>query len=167
MSASRVFSCASTWISLVTPMNESCHIYEWVPFACCRVHLREWVMSHIWMSHVTHVSDCLSCVAVCMYVSESCHTHEWGMSHVRMSASRVLPCAFCSSHSHHHTTHLIDPSPRTLPSFSIPVSFWSTLFRSHCLTLPFAFPRSLSHLHSLPSPPITCSLPLSSLPHLP
>jgi len=32
-------------------MNESCHTYEWV-------------MSHIWMSHVTHMN-------------ESCHTYEW------------------------------------------------------------------------------------------
>jgi len=32
-------------------MNESCHTHEWV-------------MSHTWMSHVTHMN-------------ESCHTHEW------------------------------------------------------------------------------------------
>jgi len=39
-------------------MNESCHTYEWV-------------MSHIWMSHVTHMN-------------ESCHTYEWVMSHIWM-----------------------------------------------------------------------------------
>jgi len=32
----------------------------------------EWVMSHIWMSHVTHMN-------------ESCHTYEWVMSHIQMS----------------------------------------------------------------------------------
>ena len=32
----------------------------------------EWVMSHIWMSHVTHMN-------------ESCHTYEWVMSHIWMS----------------------------------------------------------------------------------
>jgi len=32
----------------------------------------EWVMSHTWMSHVTHMN-------------ESCHTHEWVMSHTWMS----------------------------------------------------------------------------------
>ena len=37
-------------------MNESCHTYEWV-------------MSHIWMSHVTHMN-------------ESRHTYEWVMSHI-------------------------------------------------------------------------------------
>ena len=35
-------------------MNESCHTYEWV-------------MSHIWISHFTHMN-------------ESCHTYEWAMS---------------------------------------------------------------------------------------
>ena len=33
----------------------------------CRTY--EWVMSHIWMSHVTHMN-------------ESCHTYEWVMSHI-------------------------------------------------------------------------------------
>jgi len=37
-------------------MKESCHTYEWV-------------MSHIWMSHVTHMD-------------ESCHTYERVMSHI-------------------------------------------------------------------------------------
>ena len=32
----------------------------------------EWVLSHIWMSHVTHMN-------------ESCHTYEWVMSHIWMS----------------------------------------------------------------------------------
>jgi len=35
-------------------------------------HTCEWVMLHIWMSHVTHVN-------------ESCHTYEWVMSHMWMS----------------------------------------------------------------------------------
>ena len=42
-----------------TQMNESCHTYEWV-------------MPHIWMSHITHMN-------------ESCHTYEWVMSHIWMS----------------------------------------------------------------------------------
>jgi len=37
-------------------MNESCHTYEWVT-------------SHIWMSHVTHMN-------------ESCHTYEWDSPHI-------------------------------------------------------------------------------------
>jgi len=35
-------------------------------------HTHGWVMSHIWMSHVTHTD-------------ESCHTHGWVMSHIWMS----------------------------------------------------------------------------------
>ena len=31
-------------------MKESCHIYGWA------YHTHEWVMSHIWMSHVTHIN---------------------------------------------------------------------------------------------------------------
>jgi len=45
--------------SLRVVLDESCHTHEWV-------------MSHIWMSHVTHMN-------------ESCHTYEWVMSHIRMS----------------------------------------------------------------------------------
>ena len=44
-------------------MNESCHTYEWV-------------MSHIWMSHVTHMN-------------ESCHTWEWVMSHIWVVVSHI------------------------------------------------------------------------------
>ena len=40
-------------------MTESCHTYEWV-------------MSHIWMSRVTHMT-------------ESCHTYEWVVSHIWLS----------------------------------------------------------------------------------
>jgi len=49
------------WMSRVT-LNKSCH--------SCIGHLTlACVMSHIWMSHVTHMN-------------EACHTHEWVMSHV-------------------------------------------------------------------------------------
>jgi len=40
--------------------------YEWVS------DIWEWVMSHIWMRHVT-------------YMNESCHTYKWVMSHIWMS----------------------------------------------------------------------------------
>ena len=36
----------------------------------------EWVMSHIWMSHVTHMN-------------EPCHTHEWVMSHISIGSGHV------------------------------------------------------------------------------
>jgi len=62
-------------------MNESCHTYEWVMSHIWMSHVThmneschtyEWVMSHIWMSHVTHMN-------------ESCHTYEWVMSYIWMS----------------------------------------------------------------------------------
>jgi len=61
-------------------MNESCHTYEWVISHIWMSHVThmneschtyKWVMSHIWMSHVTHMN-------------ESCHTYEWVMSHIWM-----------------------------------------------------------------------------------
>jgi len=44
------------WLILVTHINESFHIYEWV-------------MSHIWMRHITHVNA-------------TCRTYQWVMSHI-------------------------------------------------------------------------------------
>ena len=58
-------------------MNESCPTYEWVMSHIWMSHIphmnescptHEWVMSHIWMSHVPHMN-------------ESCPTHEWVMSY--------------------------------------------------------------------------------------
>ena len=62
-------------------MNESGHTYEWVISHIWMSHVThmneschtyEWVRSHIWMSHVTHMN-------------EACHTYEWVMSHIWMS----------------------------------------------------------------------------------
>ena len=60
-------------------MNESCYTYEWVnewvmlhiwiDIWMSHVYPHEWVMSRVWMSHVTHMN-------------ESCHTYEWVMSHI-------------------------------------------------------------------------------------
>jgi len=74
--------------SHVSHTNESCHTYLFqtaVPRKQVISHesydcviygttqdTYEWVMSHIWMSHVTHMN-------------ELCHTYEWVMSHVCMS----------------------------------------------------------------------------------
>ena len=47
-------------------INQSCHTYEWI-------------MSHIWMSHVPHVND-------------SCHTYEWVVSHMNESCRfQIIP----------------------------------------------------------------------------
>ena len=78
------------WMSHVTHMNESWHTYEWV-------------MSHIWTSHVTNSACGLNHSIVVVtplhshhtyervmshiwtfhvtHMNESCHTYEWVMSH--------------------------------------------------------------------------------------
>jgi len=62
------------------PMNESCHAYKWVMSQIWMSHVThmnascltyEWIMSHIWMSQVTHMN-------------ESCHTQDWVIAHVRI-----------------------------------------------------------------------------------
>jgi len=96
---------AHTWMSHVTPMNESCHTH--LPFATpltmtTTLDMRMYTllsMSHaalIWVSHVTHI--CMRHVTyipdndnnaryayVHTYINESCHAYEWVMSHIWMS----------------------------------------------------------------------------------
>ena len=70
------------WTGLVIHMNEFCHAHEHVishiwtiaPHMQARHVARTcgWVMSHTWMSHVTHMN-------------ESYRTHEWVMSHIVVS----------------------------------------------------------------------------------
>jgi len=85
-------------MSHVTHVNESrhtnesvhCHVTHMkqtiVEMLRCSVrmlivvgHTCEWVMSHMWMRHVTHIW--MSHVA---HVNESCHTYEWVTSHIWM-----------------------------------------------------------------------------------
>ena len=55
------------WIRRVNRMGESCRMYESV-------------MSHIWVSHVTHMDEsCHTWVSHVTHVSESCHTYAWVM----------------------------------------------------------------------------------------
>jgi len=44
-----IFLSSHIWMSHVTYMNESCHVYRWVA-------------SHIWMSHVTDIKETFICV---------------------------------------------------------------------------------------------------------
>ena len=60
-------------IALCTSMNESCHTYEWV-------------MSHVWMSHVTHTH-------------ESWHAYEWVMSPVRVVQHHCRSTAVAHVHA--------------------------------------------------------------------
>jgi len=74
----------------VTHVNESCHTYGWVTLRV-RTYIYEWVMSHIWMRHVTcaNVHEWTSQVT---HMDESCHTYERVTSHAHIWMSHVL-CA--------------------------------------------------------------------------
>ena len=57
-------------ISHVTCVNEPCHVYQWV-------------MSHIWMSHVTQTERShVSHRCCCGVEKESYNMYEWAMSHI-------------------------------------------------------------------------------------
>jgi len=89
--------------SLITHTNDVCHTYSntdlrriccWNLFNAARknesCHIYEWVMLHIWMSHVTHTMSHIthmneSCHTYGWVMDESCHTYEWVMSRIRMS----------------------------------------------------------------------------------
>jgi len=67
------------YIFVTNHISESCtthmkwdHLWCWIWMSCDSY---EWVMSHIWMSHVTHVTS----------VPESCHICDWVMSHIWLS----------------------------------------------------------------------------------
>ena len=77
-------------------MNGSCHTYEWVISHVWMSHVTrmngschtyEWDMSHVCMSHVTRSESVMShtCVIHVARMHESCHTYEWVMSHLWMS----------------------------------------------------------------------------------
>ena len=73
---------SSTCVKLNVCLSQSWHTYEWVVSHIWMSHVThmneswhtyEWVISHIWMSRDTHMN-------------ESCrHTYEWVMSNIRMS----------------------------------------------------------------------------------
>jgi len=84
-------------------MNGSCHTYEWVMSHIWMSHVThmnepchtyEWVMSHIWTSHATHMN-------------ESCHTYERVMSHISMShVTHVNGSCHTHSWARSHVTHI-------------------------------------------------------------
>jgi len=64
-----------------TPTNESCHTCECRTFINETCHTYDWGMSHMWLSHVTHMI-------------ESFHTFDWVMSHIGMSHDWVMSHRF-------------------------------------------------------------------------
>jgi len=81
------------WISRVTYIHESCHI--WMD----RTH--GWVTSHIRMSHVTH----MNCSHIWMshtYMDESCYAYEQVMSHIWIVTSHAWMSHTTQTKDLHH-----------------------------------------------------------------
>jgi len=83
-------------------MNESWHTYEWVT-------------SHIWMSHVTHVNESCHTYRVMSHIwmshvthiNQSRHTYEWVMSNMWMSHTSHMNESRNASHIWiHHGRHI-------------------------------------------------------------
>jgi len=102
---------AQIWMSLVTHLNESCHTCEWVvphiwmSHVIGSCHTYEWVMSHIWRRHVTHMKVSRHAYEWVMShiwmshvirMNESCHTYEWVMS--RQQMERDWECPWAPTH---------------------------------------------------------------------
>jgi len=91
------------WIRASWAFFQSCRFFFFVPNVrdvhCSSVsHIwcewYEWGMSHIWMSHVTHMDEsCHTYQWVLSHIwmshvtpmNESCHTYQWVLSHIGMS----------------------------------------------------------------------------------
>jgi len=89
----------SIFISRVTHVW---HAHSYVRLDSCMFEL-VWVMSHIWMSHVTHMNEsCYTYEWVMLHIwmshvthrNESCRTYEWVMSHICISQITYInkPC---------------------------------------------------------------------------
>jgi len=107
-------------MSHVTHRNEPCHTSNWYEYMCDMTHpcaymnIYKWIMSHIWMSHVTHrwmvPQSCKEVISFAKetyifteptnhsHMNESCHRYEWVMLHTggwchnpaeRLSAGQV------------------------------------------------------------------------------
>jgi len=121
------------WMSHVTyewvmsHMNESCHIWmSHVNESSLECHTYEWVISHIWTSHVTHVNEsCHIWTSHVTHVNESCHiwtSHVSNVVHMNESCQtceRVVSHASCHTRKRvmsriwtSHITHMNEPKQR-------------------------------------------------------
>jgi len=134
-------------ISHFTHMNDLCHTYKSVVsrihpyigtrkswdnarlsiYACDRSHI--WVMSHIWMSHATHMN-------------ESCHTNVWVMSNIWMShathmneSCRTYEWVMPRTWIHHITNILRTWALRSCPPKNGKIALWLPTNRSIALRI--------------------------------
>jgi len=81
---------APVWMSHVTHMNGSCHMYEWVmshkrpEYAWC-----SWMNASCYYRNESRCTHNESCHTYERVVKEACHAYEWVMSHIWMSRVRL------------------------------------------------------------------------------
>ena len=84
-----------SWVMSHVWMRHVTHMNE----SC---HTCEWVMSHMWMSHVTHMKYTAGIRRWGFNrYGKSCHRYEWIMSHIRMSHATHM-----NELRHTHVTHM-------------------------------------------------------------
>jgi len=93
-------------MSRVTQMNWSRHTHEWVMshiwmrHVSCVSHIRhthKWGMSHMWIKHITQTTT----RRIHARMNESCHSYEWVTSHIWMGRVRLTSHIWIS-----HVTHI-------------------------------------------------------------
>jgi len=63
-----------------------------------------WVMSYVWISHVTHMDESCHPYECVLYMNESCHTKEWVLSHIWMS--HIIHMSGVTHMDEIHVTHV-------------------------------------------------------------
>jgi len=86
-------TCQIVWMRRVTHINESYHTYSWLMSRVWMSHVTHTLgtrwqchVQNVWMSHVAHRNEsCHTWTSRVTHMNESCHTCEWVMSHIWMS----------------------------------------------------------------------------------
>jgi len=100
-----------TYEWVMSRMNESCHIYEfvmceWLIRTCNTTHVCAWVMSHVWMSHVNDMPHPYMCYDSFIHMTWLIHT--WHDSLICNITSRSLvPSVHTSLHCSKRTLHSV------------------------------------------------------------
>ena len=114
-----VLQCVALCYFVLEGVAEWCIIFnpqlQHLPLLWVISHIHPRVMSHIWMSHVTHMNaSChtqkwvMSCIETSRvtHMQEVCHTYEWVMSHICMSHVTYVTSHVTHMNETCHTKHI-------------------------------------------------------------
>jgi len=121
------------WMSHVTYINASFHLYEWVISRPSRSQFK-----YVWMKHVTYIS------ASCQICHKSCHIRPWVMSRIWMSLfyihQRVMSWVWIS-----HLTCIIESCRTSITcEWSCHIHSWVT---SHVWTSHLTYINASRHIY--------------------